>query len=174
MWKIYKPTNSNKEFLVCSECDATIDMSPGSPIQITPDEFDFCPYCGEVATEHGIEILAERNRQFMKLKKGCEEFQRKWDPDPYENWVPTKAEKPWMSRLPVRSEYFATDKNGEEYMRRLIIAYKTDTIEYAIGYFDGYKWMREYPLNQTIDKDAVVAWRILDKFNIDEFSGDYD
>ena len=174
MWKIYTPKSGTKEFLVCTECDAVIDISHDAEIHVTPNEFDFCPYCGKPATEHGIELLAERNIQLYETEKECAEFHNKWDPDPYENWVPTKAEEPWMSRLPVRSEYFATDKNGEEYMRRLIIAYKTDTVEYAIGYYDGYKWMREYPLNKIIDKDDVVAWRILDKFNIDEFSGNYD
>lgn len=37
-------------------------------------------------------------------------------------------------RLPRKEEYTATTEYGTEYYIRLLIAYKTDTVEYEIGY----------------------------------------
>ena len=51
---------------------------------------------------------------------------------------------PWIpvtERLPSEEEYTATSEDGTEYYARLLIAYKTDIVEYEIGYYDGYKWM---------------------------------
>jgi hypothetical protein len=56
----------------------------------------------------------------------------------------------WISvkeRLPSEEEYTATSEDGTEYYARLLIAYKTDIVEYEIGYYDGYKWMTEMPIN---------------------------
>ena len=64
----------------------------------------------------------------------------------------------WISvaeRLPGKEEYTATTEYGTEYYIRLLIAYKTDTVEYEIGYYDGYKWMTEEPIRLIKD---VVAW----------------
>ena len=64
----------------------------------------------------------------------------------------------WISvkdRLPRKEEYTATTEYGTEYYIRLLIAYKTDTVEYEIGYYDGYKWMTEMPIRLIKD---VVAW----------------
>lgn len=64
----------------------------------------------------------------------------------------------WISvaeRLPEKEEYTATTEYGTEYYIRLLIAYKTDTVEYEIGYYDGYKWMTEEPIRLIKD---VVAW----------------
>ena len=64
----------------------------------------------------------------------------------------------WISvkdRLPGKEEYTATTEYGTEYYIRLLIAYKTDTVEYEIGYYDGYKWMTEMPIRLIKD---VVAW----------------
>ena len=66
--------------------------------------------------------------------------------------------KEWISvqdRLPSKEEYTAKIENGTEYYKRLLIAYKTDIIEYEIGYYDGYKWMTEMPIRLIKD---VVAW----------------
>lgn len=66
----------------------------------------------------------------------------------------------WISvkdRLPRKEEYTATADDGAEYYVRLLIAYKTDTVEYEIGYYDGYKWMTEMPI-RTIKN--VVAWML--------------
>jgi hypothetical protein len=64
----------------------------------------------------------------------------------------------WISvkeRLPSKEEYTAKAKDGTEYYVRLLIAYKTDIVEYEIGYYDGYKWMTEMPIKLIKD---VVAW----------------
>ena len=64
----------------------------------------------------------------------------------------------WVSvedRLPGKEEYTATAEDGTEYYIRLLIAYKTDIVEYEIGYYDGYKWMTEKPIRLIKD---VVAW----------------
>ena len=64
----------------------------------------------------------------------------------------------WISvedRLPGKEEYTATTEYGTEYYIRLLIAYKTDIVEYKIGYYDGYKWMTEKPIRLIKD---VVAW----------------
>ena len=64
----------------------------------------------------------------------------------------------WISvkdRLPRKEEYTAKAEDGTEYYVRLLIAYKTDIVEYEIGYYDGYKWMTEMPIRLIQD---VVAW----------------
>lgn len=66
----------------------------------------------------------------------------------------------WVSvteRLPSKEEYTAKAEDGTEYYVRLLIAHKTDTVEYKIGYYDGYKWMTEMPI-RTIKN--VVAWML--------------
>ena len=66
----------------------------------------------------------------------------------------------WISvddRLPRKEEYITTVDDGTEYYVRLLIAYKTDTVEYEIGYYDGYKWMTEMPI-RTIKN--VVSWML--------------
>ena len=76
---------------------------------------------------------------YMELKNGVT----------VQKWILVK------DRLPSEEEYTATSEDGTEYYARLLIAYKTDIIEYEIGYYDGYKWMTEMPIR--IIKD-VVAW----------------
>ena len=64
----------------------------------------------------------------------------------------------WISvkdRLPNKEEYTAKAEDGTEYYVRLLIAHKTDIVEYEIGYYDGYKWMTEMPIRLIKD---VVAW----------------
>lgn len=56
-------------------------------------------------------------------------------------------------RLPETSEYMEFAPNP--YMKRLEIAYMTDMVEYAIGYYDGYKWIDKR--NREIDN--VIAWK---------------
>ncbi|MDF2859180.1 MAG: hypothetical protein K0Q87_5031 [Neobacillus sp.] len=71
-----------------------------------------------------------------------------------------RLEREWISvgeRLPKREEF---QNEKEEYYRRLEIAYKTDTVEYKIGYFDGYKWFdKKY---QNIEN--VVAWKLFEPY----------
>ena len=66
-----------------------------------------------------------------------------------DDWIPVEE------RLPENEERCAYNE-GTRYMKRLEIAYMTDTIEYVHGYYDGYKWMDKY--HDTIKN--VVAWRI--------------
>ena len=65
-------------------------------------------------------------------------------------WIPV------TERLPKEHEYMAETQRGEQYYVRLLIAYMTDTVEYEIGYYDGWKWMTEMPIH--IIKN-VVAWK---------------
>ena len=51
-----------------------------------------------------------------------------------DDWIPVEE------RLPENEERCAYNE-GTRYMKRLEIAYMTDTIEYVHGYYDGYKWM---------------------------------
>lgn len=66
----------------------------------------------------------------------------------------------WISvekRLPEEKEWKAYHKQERcVYMRRMEIAYMTDTVEYTHGYYDGYKWMDKW---YGIIKN-VVAWKI--------------
>ena len=64
-------------------------------------------------------------------------------------WIPVEE------RFPVKEEYEGRGFDNEPYLRRLEIAYETDTLEYKIGYYDGYKWIDEH--YDTINN--VVAWK---------------
>ena len=66
-----------------------------------------------------------------------------------QRWIPV------TERLPRKEEYTAMAEDGTEYYTRLLIAYKTDIVEYEIGYYDGCKWMTEMPIRLIKD---VVAW----------------
>lgn len=77
--------------------------------------------------------------------------------------IATDTNDKWVSvdeRLPEKSEYLGFGFDGREFYKRLEIAYKTDTIEYDIGYYDGFKWFNE---RNRIVKN-VVGWRILKNF----------
>ena len=65
----------------------------------------------------------------------------------------------WISvedRLPSKDEYLTHHNDGIDTLRRLTIAYMTDTISYTIGCYDGYKWVNQ--LGNRIIKD-VIAWK---------------
>lgn len=64
-----------------------------------------------------------------------------------------------LERLPEEAEYLWIS-DGRRYMKRLEVAYMTDTIEYMIGYFDGYKWMDKK--HNRINN--VVAWKTHDPY----------
>lgn len=53
-------------------------------------------------------------------------------------------------RFPQLTEY-----SHENVLKRLEIAYMTDTVRYVIGYFDGYKWMDKR--NHEIEN--VITWK---------------
>ncbi len=71
-------------------------------------------------------------------------------------WIPVSE------RLPSKEEYTARTEDGSEYYVRLLVAYKTDIIEYEIGYYDGYKWMTEMPIHLIKN---VVAWMLFPNFS---------
>ena len=80
-------------------------------------------------------------------------------PKLYKPQTSVKVVREWIfvdERLPTKEEYTAMTKDGTEYYTRLLIAYKTDIVEYEIGYYDGYKWLSEMPMR--IIKD-VIAWK---------------
>lgn len=84
---------------------------------------------------------------FIKGLKKSEKIIRKHMND---GWIPVEV------RSPAGYERIGYDKQGNKYMRRLEIAYMTDTIEYAYGYYDGYKWMdKRYDIIEN-----VLAWKI--------------
>jgi len=62
-------------------------------------------------------------------------------------WTPCK------DRLPETSEYMEFEPTP--YMKRIEIAYMTDTVEYLIGFYDGSKWMDKH---HNIIKN-VIAWK---------------
>ena len=64
----------------------------------------------------------------------------------------------WISiveRLPNRQEYLTIKEDDPVSLKRLEIAFQTDTIEYDIGYYDGYKWFNER--GRKIQN--VIAWK---------------
>lgn len=69
-------------------------------------------------------------------------------------WIPV------TERLPNRDEYLAKWHDGTEYYVRLLVAYKTDIVEYEIGYYDGFKWLTEMPMKKIND---VIAWKPFDQ-----------
>lgn len=64
-------------------------------------------------------------------------------------WIPVEE------RLPEYGERCGYGDEGIQYMKRLEIAYMTDTVEYMHGYYDGYKWTDK---RHNIIAN-VVAWR---------------
>lgn len=78
------------------------------------------------------------------------------------NDIPTADAAPraeWISvreRLPDENEYLTHHNDGIDTLKRLTIAYMTDTIEYTIGCYDGHKWMNQLGNKKIND---VVAWK---------------
>jgi hypothetical protein len=65
----------------------------------------------------------------------------------------------WISvdeRLPTEDEYLTHHNDGLDTLKRITVAYMTDTIEYTIGCYDGYKWMNQLGNKKIND---VVAWK---------------
>lgn len=111
-------------------CESELEGTPGS-----------CPYrkhgrCGEIER---LDLCAITHLAEELLTNGVT----------VQQWIPV------AERLPSKEEYTAKAKNGEEYYKRLLIAYMTDTVEYEIGFYDGYKWMAEPPMWRIKD---VLAW----------------
>lgn len=66
----------------------------------------------------------------------------------YDRWIPVSEE------LPSKKLY-----DGGGFLRRILVAHKTDTIEYDFVYYDGYKW-----LDKKQNKLDVVAWKPFDPY----------
>ena len=70
----------------------------------------------------------------------------------------------WISveeRLPNEDEYLTHHNDDLDTLKRITIAYKTDTIEYTIGCYDGYKWMNQLGNKKIND---VVAWKLFELY----------
>lgn len=65
----------------------------------------------------------------------------------------------WISvdeRLPTKDEYLTHHNDGLDTLKRITVAYMTDTLEYDIACYDGYKWLNQ--LCTRVIKD-VIAWK---------------
>lgn len=70
-----------------------------------------------------------------------------------------RKQSEWISveeRLPNEDEYLTHHNDGLDTLKRITVAYMTDTIEYTIGCYDGYKWMNQLGNKKIND---VVAWK---------------
>lgn len=76
---------------------------------------------------------------------------------PESGWIPV------AERLPTENENRAvcSTHSNKPFLKRLEIAYITDTTEYQFGYYDGYKWLDK--CNKEIPN--IVAWKIHEPFN---------
>lgn len=72
------------------------------------------------------------------------------------DWIPCSE------RMPAGYEMIGHDDCGNKYMKRLEIAYMTDTVEYTHGYYDGYKWLSErlHKINN------VIAWKVHKSYKV--------
>lgn len=106
-------------------------------IDETIERYGKNPYIDEKATElcYGMTIVKDIIRKHM-------------DND---GWIPVGE------RLPEEKEWKSYDKKRHcAYMKRMEIAYMTDTVEYTHGYYDGYKWMN----GRLSTIKNVMAWRV--------------
>ena len=92
-----------------------------------------------------VEITIHREQ--YKGMRMAEDIIRKHAND---GWIPVEE------RLPKYKERCGNDDNGNQYMKRLEIAYMTDTVEYTHGYYDGHKWLDKR--HDIISN--VIAWRV--------------
>lgn len=104
------------------------------------EEVLLMPKITDVDGGEWIPVNAEALHELVERSRKLREERR---------WIPV------TERLPSKEEYTAKAEDGTEYYVRLLIAYKTDIVEYEIGYYDGYKWMTEMPIRLIKD---VVAW----------------
>lgn len=77
----------------------------------------------------------------------------------------------WISveeRLPSEDEYLTHHNDRLSSLKRITIAYMTDTVEYTIGCYDGYKWMNQLG-NKKIEN--VVAWKPFETYEPPKMKG---
>lgn len=100
-----------------------------------------------------IPVLLDRvKRATEQWNTWCDAYQKD-----ISAWIPV------VDRLPTENEYRAvcSAHSGKPFLRRLEIAFITDTTEYQFGYFDGYKWIDKS--NKEIPN--VVAWKKHEPYN---------
>lgn len=81
------------------------------------------------------------------------------------SYIAVEEEEIWISvddRLPEREEWMGT-KGEEHYLRRMEIAVMSDTLEYFLAFYDGYKWFDKFGRTYT----GVKAWKIHEPFNLE-------
>lgn len=93
--------------------------------------------CSECAEEH--RQLAEWLKELQLRKKG---------------WISVNE------RFPECEEWRGT-RGKEHYLRRFEIAVMSDTIEYFLAFYDGYKWFDKFGRTYA----GIVAWKIHEPFN---------
>lgn len=64
-------------------------------------------------------------------------------------------------RLPRREEWMG-NRGNDHYLRRLEIAVESDTLEYFLVFYDGYKWFDKFGRTYA----GVVAWKIHKSYNL--------
>lgn len=79
--------------------------------------------------------------------------------DLYEQGYRKERQGEWISveeRLPTKDEYLTHHNDGLDTLKRITVAYMTDTVEYDIGCYDGYKWLNQFCTRVIKD---VIAWK---------------
>lgn len=77
----------------------------------------------------------------------------------------------WISveeRLPSEDEYLTHHNDRLSSLKRITIAYMTDTVEYTIGCYDGYKWVNQLG-NKKIEN--IVAWKPFETYEPPKMKG---
>lgn len=92
----------------------------------------------------------------------CMAFTNKADVAPKTEWISVE------DRLPTQDEYLTHHNDGLDSLKRITIAYMTDTVEYTIGCYDGYKWMNQ--LGNRVVKD-VIAWKPFEIYQVPKMKG---
>lgn len=90
------------------------------------------------------DMLIEENVNYIKMIGIVENM-----PAIKNGWTETDE------RLPEREEWIGI-KGKEHYLRRMEIAVDSDTIEYFLVFYDGYKWFDKFGRTYS----GVAAWRI--------------
>lgn len=75
-----------------------------------------------------------------------------------DGWIPVDE------RLPTEEEYIGGYDRDIPWLKRLEIAYMTDTLVYKHGYYDGFKWFDER--HRKIEN--VIAWKIHDPYRTEK------
>lgn len=92
-------------------------------------------------------IFKEAADTIESLSAKLQAANMEWSAEDCGGWIRCKE------RLPETVEYMKFEPTP--YMKRLEIAYMTDTVEYLIGFYDGSKWLDKH---HNIIKN-VIAWK---------------